>query len=265
MRTVDAIALADAPDLSARLDPLTFSLLTLAGLSVLFAMYVAQQQRLAALERVSVLDPLTGLVCGRYFDAERWPARLRSSSPLAVLYVDLDGLKRNNDCFGHSAGDRFIVRAAEALRACVRRGVDDVVRLHAAGDEFLIVLACPSRERAERIGALVLDRLRAASISASVGVAFSSSTDPGERAALRERAEASMYAAKRLGRGRCILAEDPGPAHAETRTLSLSIQGREREAIPEAIEDPTGRYAVQRTQPYPLETAARLTAACGGT
>ena len=152
----------------------------------ILALHLAQREKFAALWRVSILDPLTGLFSGRYLDAALWPARVRGSAPLAALYVDLDGLKRRNDCFGHAAGDRLIARAANVLRTSVRRGSDDVARLNTAGDEFLIVLTCPSLERAERIAATLLERLGAVSISASIGVAFTASAEHGPRAALRE-------------------------------------------------------------------------------
>ena len=53
------------------------------------------------------------------------------------IYMDLNGLKRCNDCFGHAAGDALICRAADAL--------NDVFPGEACrigGDEF-VVICCP--------------------------------------------------------------------------------------------------------------------------
>lgn len=224
---------------SLRLDPLTIALTALAGfvaLLALLALYLTQRERLEALARASILDPLTGLVGGRYLDAELWPTRVRSASPLAVLYVGMGRLKRRNDGFGHAAGERLIVRAAEVLLGCVRRGSDDVARLHSAGDEFLIALSCPSVERAERIAATVLERLRAASISASIGVAFTDRAEHGLRAALRGQAEAAMYAARRDSGGRYVVAEaeTATPADAMQR---LASSASDRDAVPVWIDE----------------------------
>ncbi|MFO0578356.1 MAG: GGDEF domain-containing protein [Polyangia bacterium] len=244
-----------AAALSLRLDPLSLSLLSLLGFVAVLALYLAQRERLEALARVSILDPLTGLVGGRYLDAELWPARVRGSAPLAVLYVDLDGLKRRNDCFGHAAGDRLIVGAANVLRAGVRRGSDDVARLHTAGDEFLIALACPSLERAERIAATLLERLGAVSISASIGIAFTASAEHGPRAALREQAEAAMLAAKRDGGGRYAVAA-PEADPDETQRLEITADGQ---AAPVFIDE-----TAYPTRPYAVGTVAGLTRSAEG-
>ncbi|MFO0573427.1 MAG: GGDEF domain-containing protein [Polyangia bacterium] len=215
MRTLDARELAEASALSARLDPVSLSLLTLAGFVVLLALYLAQRERIEVLERLSSLDPQTGLMRGACFEATRWPALLRSSAPLAVLYVDLDDLKRINDQHGHTAGDRYIAAAASLLRGAVRRGVDEVVRLHSAGDEFLIVLSCPTAAHALRVAEGALLRLHEGEISASIGVAFTVAAAYRDRAALRERAESAMREAKRQGRGRVILAAPPAASTPE--------------------------------------------------
>ena len=82
-------------------------------------------RRLRRLSRLHSLDPLTGLRTGACLDAERWPRALRSGLPLAVAYVDLDGLKARNDSLGHEQGDRYIRTAAHALWSCFP--IDDEV------------------------------------------------------------------------------------------------------------------------------------------
>lgn len=220
--------------------PWSVSVLTLGSLAVVVANHIGLRRRIAALERVSAVDPLTGLLCGRYFETERWPALLRSASPLAVLYVDLDDLKRTNDRYGHTAGDRYIATAAAVLRRAVRRGVDEVVRLHSAGDEFLIVLSCPTSAHAQLIAEGVLCRLREGAISASIGVAFTASTAHRDRAALLEQAESAMREAKRRGRSRVLVQADPSPGSAVV----------DRDCAPEPIDD----YATRAYRPEQAET-----------
>lgn len=94
------------------------------------------QESLAAL---ALRDPLTGLANRRLLD-ELLDAEMartqRSGSPLAVAYIDLDGLKHVNDTYGHDAGDAVLRETARRLVATVR-GADVVARL--GGDEFVIV------------------------------------------------------------------------------------------------------------------------------
>ncbi len=61
----------------------------------------------------------------------------RHETPAAVLFVDLDGLKKLNDCFGHEGGDVALIHVAQQLLAGVRTE-DCVARL--GGDEFCILL-----------------------------------------------------------------------------------------------------------------------------
>ena len=74
----------------------------------------------------------------------------------AMLFVDIDGLKRINDSFGHKAGDEALIQVADVLTHGVRKS-DCVARL--GGDEFGILLAHAdenrARETAERLTALI--------------------------------------------------------------------------------------------------------------
>ena len=57
--------------------------------------------------------------------------------PQAVLFADLNGLKRVNDVQGHAAGDKMICAAASILQSVFHDG--DVYR--AGGDEFMILVS----------------------------------------------------------------------------------------------------------------------------
>lgn len=80
-------------------------------------------------------DELTGLLNRR--GLRRRLAGLPRAQ-VAVVMLDLDGLKRINDAHGHMAGDAAIIRAAQALTACVRPH-DLLARW--GGDEFVATLA----------------------------------------------------------------------------------------------------------------------------
>lgn len=98
------------------------------------------------LERQALHDSLTDLPNRRLFSDRLEHALARSSGgrgaegrggTVAVLFLDLDGLKGINDSWGHEAGDQLLVESARRIEACVRPG-DTVARF--GGDEFAVLL-----------------------------------------------------------------------------------------------------------------------------
>jgi diguanylate cyclase (GGDEF)-like protein len=86
---------------------------------------------------LSLTDVLTGLYNRRGFflQAEQiYKLARRKRTNSAVIFADIDGLKRVNDELGHDAGDRLIRDAAFIFRASFRQA-DVVARL--GGDEFV--------------------------------------------------------------------------------------------------------------------------------
>jgi diguanylate cyclase (GGDEF)-like protein len=158
-----------------------------------------EMSRQRELEHRSERDALTGL-------SNRWVAeheldRLTSSDlAFGVVFVDLDGLKRLNDDFGHDAGDEVLRAVAERLRTAVRPG--DVVSRW-GGDEFVIVaegLDLPQSEAlADRAQLSVAHELDfddgAWLVRVSTGAA---ARLPGEDpAVVVARADAAMYQRRR--------------------------------------------------------------------
>ncbi len=98
------------------------------------------EQALKSLAEVAVTDPLTGLYNRRRFDeALAWECQRasRSSRPVSVLLVDVRGLKRANDVFGHQVGDALLRAVAAAIRQTIR-STDMAFRI--GGDEFAVLL-----------------------------------------------------------------------------------------------------------------------------
>ena len=125
---------------------------------------------------------------------------------LAVLYLDLDRLKRVNDTLGHLAGDTLIKSAADRLRECVV-DVGWVARL--SGDEFAIVQSMFDQpEDAAVLAERVVEAIREPfdidgheiSVSVSVGIAIAP-TDATELNELLKAADIALYEAKNIGRG----------------------------------------------------------------
>jgi diguanylate cyclase (GGDEF)-like protein len=202
---------------------------SIAVLAWLFALLRRVQKReRAALKRVEWLahfDLVTGLP-NRALLADRLAQETararRGEQPFAVLLFDLDGFKSVNDTWGHAAGDRVLALVAERARKCMRAS-DTVGRL--GGDEFLAVL--PETHEAGALG--VAQKLRealsapyaledgAAHVGVSVGVALfrRHGADPET---LQRAADTALYAAKRAGKGRALLAADPAARIAAPAT-----------------------------------------------
>ena len=159
---------------------------------VLWCASLARRQR--RLDAISLYDTLTGLLSGRVFERERWPAAVRDTAPVAFLFIDLDDLKARNSADGHKAGDAYIVSAAKHLER--RRGVDQVFRLHGAGDEFGILIQGPEARKAGEFARVLVSDLAKVGISASVGVVSTDSVEHKVRASVYAAAEAAMREAK---------------------------------------------------------------------
>jgi diguanylate cyclase (GGDEF)-like protein len=129
----------------------------------------------------------------------------RSGESLALLVIDLDGLKRINDLGGHPAGDEALRAAAEALRSSCRLG-DVPCRL--GGDEFAVILPGASAEAAEMVAERAQNRLHElgkGQFSFSGGVAMSGD-DLATPYELYRTADIAAYRAKTAGGARTLLA-----------------------------------------------------------
>ncbi|MBW2316842.1 MAG: GGDEF domain-containing protein [Deltaproteobacteria bacterium] len=187
------------------------ALMTVLALAVSFRR--SQDQQSAEFEIQATTDPLTGLANRRELECKLGEALLRSrrfDRNGALIFVDLDGVKRVNDSFGHSAGDEMIQIAAVRI-AEVTREVDTPARL--GGDEFVILLS----ELTEPKGAEIFGRRLLAALSeptevsghsletsASIGVALFPAVGLNADDVL-QAADDAMYQAKRAGGARVFL------------------------------------------------------------
>jgi len=108
------------------------------------------------LRELSLSDELTGLVNRRGFMVlarQQIKVSDRSGRALALVFIDMDGLKRINDTMGHGEGDRAICDAAAVLKRSFRAS-DIVARI--GGDEF-VALSVEANEQTE---AHIVERLQ---------------------------------------------------------------------------------------------------------
>ena len=164
----------------------------------------------------ALLDGLTELGNHRAFQEELARQLVhaeRHGTPLCLLVIDVDDLKRVNDERGHAGGDALLVAVGRLAMTHVRRS-DRAFRV--GGDEFAILLPQASVED----GLVIARRMLAGAVgggvlgqpikpfSLSIGVsAYPAPTT--EKHLLYRHADAALYWGKRHGRT-TVVGYDPG-------------------------------------------------------
>jgi diguanylate cyclase (GGDEF)-like protein/PAS domain S-box-containing protein len=174
------------------------------------------------LRSLSLRDELTKLYNRRGFMEVAGQAHaqaLRDGRAAALIFVDLNGMKRINDELGHDAGDNALVDTATVLVKALREA-DVIARL--GGDEFaafaidftasdLASLRSRVRELADKT---TTANDRPYRLSMSVGGAFSDASSRKKLAELLERADAAMYEQKRARQAAGNLSAPPAKRRA---------------------------------------------------
>jgi diguanylate cyclase (GGDEF)-like protein/PAS domain S-box-containing protein len=169
-------------------------------------------QRIALLEKLSSLDPLTQLANRRSLEAamvSRLAETHRYDVTFGILFIDIDNFKSVNDRYGHETGDEVLRLVAQTLSRSLRP-FDLSGRW--GGEEFLAVILNVD----EAYLAVVAERVRALirqtriplqdthlQVTVSIGAAMARRDDTPET--LLNRADGLMYRSKMEGRNRVTL------------------------------------------------------------
>jgi diguanylate cyclase (GGDEF)-like protein len=132
-------------------------------------------------------------------------------APMCLLFLDLDHFKSLNDRFGHSGGDDVLTSFVGLVNVCIRP-TDFLFRI--GGEEFCCLLPYTTTEQAHRVAERIRHQFEMMTVdvagtpvkaTASLGIA---STDAFgyQLDTLMRRADTAVYAAKRAGRNRVVVA-----------------------------------------------------------
>jgi len=169
-----SVRLLDGPFVFAQLLNVSSYVILLAGALLDSARVFEQVRHLAA------SDPLTGLANYRrlldVLDTET-ERTLRTGRAFSVLLLDLDGLKKINDNYGHLVGSRALCRVADILRVHCR-AIDTAARY--GGDEFAVVLPEAQEEEAQRVVTRIHETLLADQEEPAISVSIGTSVYHGE-------------------------------------------------------------------------------------
>lgn len=147
---------------------------------------------------------------------------IHNDRPLAVCYLDLDGLKSINDRFGRNGGDRVLTLIADRLRTVIR-SEDTVARI--AADEFVLLLQDVTDDHAFQ---RILDVVNGPApvgpatlrLTASMGITFYPN-DATDADRLVRHADQAMLAAKEKGRNQWAIFDPALDEHRKKRRKQL--------------------------------------------
>lgn len=175
------------------------------------------KQKTEMLERLSMVDGLTGVANRRQFDEKLAHAISyvdRNHRGLSLLLIDIDYFKQYNDTYGHVKGDQALKLVASSLSSGACRPFDFVARY--GGEEFAVLLldSFPGE------GAALADKLRLGienqnvahetseftHLTVSIGVTHIDSAHKNKINSVDfiEDADRCLYLAKKEGRNRVV-------------------------------------------------------------
>jgi len=154
----------------------------------------------------AILDELTGLHNRRGFHnlaQHEFARRIRDSSCLTMVSLDIDGFKAENDSKGHKEGDAILEEMGRILKSSIR--VSDIAA-RMGGDEFCILMSDANLQEGLQIASRIRESFRSSCEARSWGTTLSIGVFSSDRASTIEevaiKADELMYKGKRAGKDR---------------------------------------------------------------
>lgn len=148
------------------------------------------KERKACLQYMSYRDMLTTLYNRNRYIQVLEGMKAKTVIKTGVAYIDINGLKRVNDLYGHEAGDRLIINTASSMLAILPENAYRV-----GGDEFVLICFDMDEKIFRSKVRDICDSIAAKRISVSVGVVWEESSS--ELETMLRRADDLMYAEKK--------------------------------------------------------------------
>ena len=148
------------------------------------------KERKACLQYMSYRDMLTTLYNRNRYIQVLEGMQAKTVIKTGVAYIDINGLKRVNDFYGHEAGDRLIINTARSMLAILPENAYRV-----GGDEFVLICFDMDEKIFRSKVRDICDSIAAKRISVSVGVVWEESSS--ELETMLRRADDLMYAEKK--------------------------------------------------------------------
>ena len=156
-----------------------------------------QHNEVEQLRYLSMHDSLTHIHNRTFFENEL--KRLESSNlyPIAIIMIDMNNLKKINDCAGHAVGDMLLIRTAEILKNSFRE--EDVIS-RIGGDEFTVLMPNTDQETLNKLIARLRERIAVKNQQPSfsqypieISIGGEVRNTPGSLKDTLKRADANMY------------------------------------------------------------------------
>ncbi|MCK5695929.1 MAG: diguanylate cyclase [Desulfobacula sp.] len=165
---------------------------------------------LKKLEKLAIIDALTGLYNSRHFFSQiktEINRHNRYSHALSLLILDIDFFKKYNDTWGHLGEDEVLMRIEKTIKSCMR-SMDTAYRY--GGEEFAILLPETGLQRACVVGARIKDSIssqifepepgKKASVTVSLGA--TELVEGEDFKSLINRSDKALYKSKDTGRNK---------------------------------------------------------------
>ena len=152
---------------------------------------IANHLLLDKLTKLSSLDFLTGLYNRNRLNSYMSELMSQPDVPTALIFLDINGLKKVNDNDGHLAGDSLIRRAANTLIGVFPE--NDIFRV--GGDEFVTILRNVDEKQVNDY--IKLLRRRASKNQVSFAIGYAMANNSKDMDAVLKEADARMYEDKR--------------------------------------------------------------------
>ncbi len=163
----------------------------------------------AEIDNLLNIDDLTGLIVKRRFDEELnryFAVALSKGTDLAMIMIDIDGVKQINDTYGHSFGAYTIAQTGKLIKTIIEhKGLAS----RFGGDEFMVFIPNIDMEGAQQVAETVRQQVEAhdfemedVTLHPTVSIGVSNLKIDDTIASLFKRADDALYLSKRTGRNR---------------------------------------------------------------